>query len=135
MVDIADIEDIFAPFARVSVKRMFSGHGVFADDLFFAMVNKGEVYLKTDEANVERFVAAGSKPFMYRRSGRGEIVSSLWTIPPSAFEHDEEFREWARSALDVARRNAAVKRPAARKTKPPGTTASRANQRKSGATR
>ncbi|HEY8124253.1 MAG TPA: TfoX/Sxy family protein [Methylocystis sp.] len=36
-MDRARIEEIFAPFAAVSVKRMFGGHGVYADGLFFAM--------------------------------------------------------------------------------------------------
>lgn len=111
MVDIVDIEDIFAPFGRVAVKRMFSGHGVYADGLFFAMVNKGEVYMKTDETCVEKFQAAGARPFTYTHGKRGEVATSLWTLPASALEDDDEFREWAQLALAVARRKDAGKKP------------------------
>jgi DNA transformation protein and related proteins len=109
-VDVADIEDAFAPFGRVDVRRMFSGHGVYADGVFFAMANAGEFYLKTDAALAQRLEAAGSRPFSYARADRSHVLTSLWTLPPTALEDDRELVELAGLALAAARRKAAGKK-------------------------
>ena len=44
----AELEDLFAPIGHVSVRRMFGGHGVYADGVIFALETGGVVYLKTD---------------------------------------------------------------------------------------
>ena len=56
-MDRDGLEELFAPFAVVSVRRMFGGHGVYADGLCFALEIGGEVYLKVDaetESGVRR---------------------------------------------------------------------------------
>ncbi len=113
MTDTKRIEETFASFGRVEVRRMFGGHGVYADGLFFAMVHGGEVFLKTDEAVAERLRAAGSRPFSYHHSVRGLVTTSLWTLPASALDDEAELVEWSRLALDAARRKAAGKKPKA----------------------
>ena len=47
-MDAEGLKEIFEPFGAVSVKRMFGGHGVYADGLCFAIEAGGEVYLKVD---------------------------------------------------------------------------------------
>ncbi len=69
-MDRARIEELFAPFAAVSVKRMFGGHGVYADGLFFAIEADGEIYLKADRRSAPRFQEAGSRPFVYQGRDR-----------------------------------------------------------------
>ena len=119
MTDAKHIADIFAPFGRVEVRRMFSGHGVYADGLFFAMVNGGEVFLKTDEALAGRLREAGSRPFAYTHGTRGLVTTSLWTLPAAALDDEAELAEWSRMALEAARRKAAAKKPKALKKPPP----------------
>ena len=126
-MDATGIEDLFAPFGRVNVRRMFSGHGVYADGLFFAIFNRGEIFLKTDEAIAARLSAAGSKPFTYTHGKRGEVATSLWALPATALEDEDELREWCGLALAVARRKAVAKKPRAKSA---GAPASRKPARK-----
>ena len=58
-MDAEGLKEIFEPFGSVAVKRMFGGHGVYADGLCFAIETDGEVYLKVDDQNRADFEAAG----------------------------------------------------------------------------
>ena len=102
------IEELFAPFGPVVVKRMFGGHGVYADGMFFAICAQDEIFLKTDEATRALFATAGSRPFVYQ--GKSRLVTmSYWLLPDEAFEDEDALRRWARLALDAARRAGAPK--------------------------
>ena len=121
-MDTADVEDFFAPFARVRAKRMFSGHGVYVDDACFALCVIGGVWIKTDsDAEREKLEAAGSEPFNYTRpDGRHVVMSAFWKLPDAALDDEDELRRWCRPALEAARRTAVEKalakaRSAARK--------------------
>ncbi|WP_292531585.1 TfoX/Sxy family protein [Methylocystis sp.] len=100
-MDRARIEELFAPFAPVSVKRMFGGHGVYADGLFFAIEADGEIYLKADRHSAPQFQEAGCRPFIYQGKNR-PITISYWTLPDQALEDGEELVRWARSAVEAA---------------------------------
>lgn len=97
------IEEIFAPVAKVAVKRMFGGHGVYADGVFFAIVSDGEIFLKADAATQPEFIAAGSFPFAYERAGKTTVMS-YWRLVESAYDDEEELRRWTSLALAAARR-------------------------------
>jgi DNA transformation protein and related proteins len=49
------IIELFAGFGPVTVRRMFSGAGVFADGLMIALVVEGVIYLKADDSFVPLF--------------------------------------------------------------------------------
>jgi DNA transformation protein and related proteins len=102
-MDRARIEELFEPFAAVSVKRMFGGHGVYADGLFFAIEAGGEIYLKADRHSAARFQEAGSRPFVYQGKDR-PITISYWSLPDQALEDADELVRWAKSALEAALR-------------------------------
>ena len=59
------IRDLFAQFRPVTVKRMFSGAGLYCDGVMFALVVRGTVYLKADENTALDFKREGSGPFTY----------------------------------------------------------------------
>jgi DNA transformation protein len=65
-LDREGLEDLFAPFAAVSIRRMFGGHGVYADGLCFALEIGGDVYLKVDAKTEAEFAAVDSRPFVLR---------------------------------------------------------------------
>src|ERR1700686_1716702 len=66
-VDPEFIRDLFAPFRPVTVRRMFSGAGIFADGLMFGLIVDGAIHLKVDETNIADFEREGSQPFSYTR--------------------------------------------------------------------
>ena len=118
-MDAEGLKSLFEPFGAVSVRRMFGGHGVYADDLCFAIETRGDVYLKVDSDNEALFVAAGSSPFTYEMKGKPK-QKAYWRLVETAYDEPEELTRWARVGLEAARRAAAAK---ARKapTKPKAT--------------
>ncbi|MGA2485843.1 MAG: TfoX/Sxy family protein [Roseiarcus sp.] len=111
-MDREELEELFAPFAAVSVRRMFSGHGVYFDGLCFALSLGGDVYLKVDAETQAAFAAVDSRPFVYTARGR-EVRVGYWLAPPTAFDDEDELRRWASLAVAAAHR-AAAKRTAKR---------------------
>lgn len=107
-MDRERIEELFAPFGPVAVERMFGGHGIYADGIFFALESDGEIYLKADAETQPRFAAAGSRPFVYQGKNK-PVTMSYWRIPDDALEDDDALRRWAALALDAARRALAKK--------------------------
>jgi DNA transformation protein len=105
-LDPDHLRDLFAAFGPVTPRRMFSGFGVFADDVMFALVVRDVIYLKTDALTVPDFEREGSSPFSYqRRTGLG-VLTSLWRLPERLYDDPEELAEWARRAHEAARRAA-----------------------------
>ncbi len=102
------IRDLFAPFGPVTVRRMFSGAGVFADGLMFGLVVRDVIYLKVDDANRADFERGGSAPFTYTRgkkSGRpSEHALPYWRLPERLYDDADELAIWARRAFAAAER-------------------------------
>jgi DNA transformation protein len=107
--------DLFADFGPVTIRPMFSGFGISADGVNFALSLRAGLYFRADEATIPRFEAEGSKPFQYQTSKRSVTVASYWQLPARLFDDTEELSEWARAALGAAQRAALKKRPKAAK--------------------
>ena len=108
-MDPQAIADIFDSFAKVRLRRMFSGQGIYAGDLFFAMEIGGEIFLKADAETEGEFAEAGSTRFTYERAGKTASIG-LWRMPDVAFDDPEELTRWCSLAVAAARRAAARKR-------------------------
>jgi len=107
--------DLFADFGPVTIRPMFSGFGISADGVNFALSLRAGLFFRADEATIPRFEAEGSKPFQYQTSKRSVTVASYWQLPARLFDDPEELSEWARAALSAAQRAALKKPPKARK--------------------
>ena len=112
--------ELLAPLGEVTARRMFGGHGLRVDGLFFGLIAFDRLYLKADAASRPAFEAAGCSPFVY--DGKGKSVTlGYWTVPADAMESPALMQPWARLALQAAltaRAAAAAKtarRPAAKK--------------------
>ena len=96
-------------------RGMFGGVGIYADDLFFALIGDDTLYLKVDDSTRAGFEQAGMGPFM--PFGEGGEVMQYYEIPADVLEEPDRLRGWVEKAIDVARRAAAKKKPAPRKPK------------------
>lgn len=105
-MDRDDIADLFSAFGPVSVKRMFSGFGLYAEEVCFSLFLRGELFLKADETSAPRFAHEGSKPFSYTQptSGKTVTVNSFWRLPARLYDDPDELAEWARAAVAAAHR-------------------------------
>ena len=116
-MDRATVAELFSAFGVVDVRRVFSGFGVYADDLCFALFLRGDFYLKADETTIPRFVEHGSEPFNYRTSVKTVSVKSWWRMPSRLYDEPDELAEWAREAVGVAARARLKKRPRKKRAK------------------
>lgn len=117
-MDREALAELFAELGPVTIRRMFSGHGISADGVTFALALRGVVLLKVDDATRLRFEAEGSKPFQYEARGRTVTVGSYWSLPERLYDDPEELAEWARAAIATAQRIAATKAGKARRARP-----------------
>ena len=109
--------DLFADFGPVTIRPMFSGFGISADGINFALALRAGLYFRADEQTIPQFEAEGSTPFQYqqRTTAKTVTVNSYWQLPARLFDDPEELAGWARAALAAAQRAALRKRPKTRK--------------------
>ncbi len=81
---------------------MFGGVGVYAGDLFFALMADDTLYLKVDDATRTRFEARGLGPF--RPSGPDGEVMQYYEVPGDVLEDVELLGPWIEDAIAVASR-------------------------------
>jgi DNA transformation protein len=116
-MDREAIAELFSNFGPVSVRRMFSGFGLYADDVCFSLFLRGELYFKADAITMPRFENEGSRPFSYTQptSGKVIIVNSFWRLPERLYDDPDELAQWARAAVAAAQRQKLGKRPGVKK--------------------
>ena len=118
------VRDLFAPFGPITIRRMFSGAGLFRDRLMFGLIVREAIYLKADETTAPDYKSEGCGPFTYLRgkaSGQPkEHALPYWRLPERLYDDPDELAQWARKAFDVAVRKkmAVKKREKKRKPKP-----------------
>jgi DNA transformation protein len=112
-----DIRELFAAFGTVTVRRLFGGAGIYAEQTMFALVHDGVIYLKVDAHNAAAFERENLAPFTYttRHGKRG--VMSYRRMPDRLYDDPDELAAWAREALAAARRPAVRKALSAKKSK------------------
>jgi DNA transformation protein len=109
---IADQLRGFGPFA---FRRMFSGAGMFRDGLMFGLVARDALYFKVGDANRAAYLAAGAKPFTYKRLGAAATLTTYYEVSAAVFDDPDALVEWARAAYASARAKAAKKKPRRRR--------------------
>jgi DNA transformation protein and related proteins len=103
------LRELFAQFRPVSVRRMFSGVGVFAEDVIIALVIRDVIYLKADATTQPAFEQEGCAPFSYLAKGQKRVIGSFWRMPDRLYDDPDELAVWAEQALAVAQRTAVGK--------------------------
>jgi DNA transformation protein len=110
--------DLFSEFGPVVLRRMFSGYGIVADGVNFAMALRAGIIFRVDDLTIPRYDAEGAKPFQYDSRNKTVIVKSYRHLPERLYDDPEELAVWAREAVGAAKRAAAkkagTKRPATR---------------------
>jgi DNA transformation protein len=105
-------DDLFAPFGRVAVRRMFGAEGLFRDGLMFAIVYDEKLYFKTSEESRQAFIVEGAGPLFYKFKNAEGVLTSYYELPDRLYDDPEELADWARRAFAVA-----LKSPTAQKKK------------------
>lgn len=116
-----EIAERITGLGRVTVRRFFSGAGLVADDVQFAFVIGGSLYLKIDAEFRPAFEAMGAKPFVYEGKRKPVTISSYYETPEDVLYDEDELRRWAvrsHRAAAAARLQRAPKKKAAVSRRP-----------------
>ncbi|KSB89394.1 hypothetical protein AS593_23480 [Caulobacter vibrioides] len=98
---LAFVLEQLAPVGQLKPRRMFGGVGIYANGLFFAILDDDTLYLKGDADLKPQFEAAGSHAF--DPFGEGKPMA-YWSAPAEAMDDADLLVEWAHKALAVAGR-------------------------------
>jgi DNA transformation protein len=129
-VDADYIRDLFSAFGPVTVRRMFGGAGIYADDVMFALVADEVIYLKVDDETAGVFEQEGLAPFTYSKKPGRQAVMSYRRMPDRCYDDPDEMAVWAARALGAAQRKASKGAIARRKKTTSPKTSKKPRQRK-----
>jgi DNA transformation protein len=96
------IEQLQQTAQGIRARSMFGGVGIYAADIFFALVDEDTLYFKVDETTRAEFEARGMDPF--RPYGEDGEVMQYYQVPADLLEDAEALRPWVEAAIGVARR-------------------------------
>lgn len=85
----------------VRARAMFGAHGLYSGDIFFAIVDEGRLFFRTDAASEKDYTTRGMEPFTYEQDGR-IITFHYHEVPPEILEQPPELVAWARRAVAAA---------------------------------
>ncbi len=83
----------------LEARRMFGAYGLYRDGVFFAIVDAGRLYFKTDEATRAEYRQQGMGPF---RPTPKQTLKTYYEVPADVLEDDEALALWAEQAVRVA---------------------------------
>ena len=94
---------------------MFGGIGVFAGDVFFAIIANDVLYFKVDDTNRAQYESAGSAAFA-PYPDKTKMTMPYYDVPVGVLEDAGTLVRWARQSMAVAEgKKAAKRRPAPRR--------------------
>jgi DNA transformation protein len=81
-------------------RAMFGGHGLYQDEIFFAIVYKSRLYFKTDAASAAVYRRRGMKPF---RPNARQTLKNYYEVPADIIEDRDELAAWGKRAIAAGR--------------------------------
>ena len=87
--------------AAFTHRAMFGGVGLYADGLFFALIDDDVLYFKVGDGNRAAFEARGMGPFL--PYGDPDRPMSYYQLPGDALEEPDQLAAWVEGAVAVAR--------------------------------
>ena len=98
------VQEALAPVGVIRIRRMFGGAGVYADDLFFAIIADDQLYLKVGVETQPLFEAAGLTQFSFAKKDGTIEKMRYFAAPEEVFEDEDLLQKWTSLAVDAALR-------------------------------
>jgi len=95
------LEQLNRAVPPVRARAMFGGVGLYAGDVFFALIADDGLYLRADDATRPEFESLGMPAF--RPFEEHGPVMSYYQLPEEVLEEPERLRDWAQRAIAAAR--------------------------------
>ena len=90
--------DLLAPLGPIVAKPMLGTWGLYLEDRIFGLVHDGQVYFRTNDSTIARYVDAGSRPFVYVREGGPSSVLPYHEVPDTILDVRDDACAWAYEA-------------------------------------
>ena len=107
--------DPLGALPEIRARAMFGAYGLYQGEHFFAILDEGRLFFKTDESSQADYVARGMEPFTYESKGR-MLTMSYHEVSPEVLENAPELVAWAQRAIQAAARS---KKSVAKSKQPP----------------
>ncbi len=98
---VAYVIEQLGSLVSVTSRRMFGGVGLYADGLFFTLIDDDTLYFKVDDSNRSDYEQRGSKPFC-PFPDKPEFSMNYYDVPADLLDDGEELSRWARKSVTVA---------------------------------
>src|ERR1700722_1725349 len=85
----------------VRSRRMFSGAGLYQDEVFFGLLFRDTLYFKVNDSNRPDYVARGMAQFRPYED-RPKLSFSYSEVPAEVLEDRDELVVWARRSVEAA---------------------------------
>ena len=95
------VMELLAPLGPIVAKRLFGTWGLYLEDRIFGLVHDGIAYFRTSGETVHKYVAAGARPFHYRRADGRSTVMQYHEVPDDVLEDSDLACAWAYEALST----------------------------------
>jgi len=95
------LEQLNRAVPPVRARAMFGGVGLYAGEVFFALIADDALYIRADDATRAEFESLGMAPF--RPFEEHGPVMSYYQLPEEVLEEPERLRDWAERAIANAR--------------------------------
>jgi DNA transformation protein and related proteins len=93
--------DQLSALPDVRARAMFGAHGLYQGEHFFAILDEGRLFFKTDAPSQADYTARGMGPFTYESKGK-VMTMTYHEVPTDVLEQPQELVEWARRAIAIA---------------------------------
>jgi len=97
------LSEVFERFGTIHAKKMFGGHGIYHDGIFFALVADEMLYLKADSTIAHHFETKNLAQFCYVKDGK-TIKMSYYLAPEEIYDDRDKAAIWAKRSFEAALR-------------------------------
>ena len=94
------LEQLTRILPRVRARSMFGGVGIYAGELFFALIANDTLYFKVDDSTRPDFEKLGMKPFQPYGPEGGTM--GYYAVPVELLEDPDALRPWAEKSIAIA---------------------------------
>ena len=111
------VHESLEPVGAVTMRKMMGGATLYLDGTVFAIIDEGELWLKSDPETDAIWDAQGCERFSVTfKDGRVDTMNYR-RAPADVYDDAEAMQYWARLAVEAGLRAAAKKKPKRPKTK------------------
>ncbi|MBV9273299.1 MAG: TfoX/Sxy family protein [Verrucomicrobia bacterium] len=95
------IEEQLLSLAGLSFRRLFSGFGLYADDIVFGLIHGEKLYFYTND--VTRLKYQKLRCTVFSTPGSKKAMKRYWEVPASIIENQRMLVDWALEAIQARR--------------------------------